>query len=108
MDGGKEASAEESAQGAQGEHRGSQKPDCAIYRAADWHQAYAQVIWRESVHVLITVIFVLTVVVLYYRYREHFYALESATDSNKGHTFWTILALVFAIVLAVCYFIFFF
>jgi hypothetical protein len=30
------------------------------------------------------------------------------TDSNKGRTFWTILALVFAIVIAVCYFIFLF
>lgn len=58
--------------------------------------------------VLIAVIFVFTVVFLYYRYREHFYALESATDSKRGHTFWTILALVFAIVLAICYFIFFF
>jgi hypothetical protein len=45
------------------------------------------------------------VAIAYYRYRDHFYALESATDSNKGRAFWTILALAFAIVIAICYFI---
>ncbi len=57
--------------------------------------------------VLVAVLFIGAVVVSYYRYRDHFYALESATDSNKGHAFWTILALVFAVVIAVCYFILF-
>jgi len=55
----------------------------------------------------VAVLFIGAVVVSYYRYRDHFYALESATDSNKGHAFWTILALVFAVVIAVCYFILF-
>jgi uncharacterized membrane protein YidH (DUF202 family) len=57
--------------------------------------------------ILLTIVFTVTVVIAYHRYRDHFYALESATDSNKGHTFWTILALVFAILIAVCYFIFY-
>ena len=57
--------------------------------------------------ILTAVFFVVAVAIAFFRYREHFYALESATDSNKGRTFWTILALVFAIVIAVCYFIFF-
>jgi len=59
------------------------------------------------VGVLIVVLFVAAVTVAFFRYREHFYALESATDSTRGRTFWTILALVFAIVMAVCYFILF-
>jgi len=58
------------------------------------------------VEFLIGLFFVGAVVITFYRYREHFYALESATDSNKGHTFWTILALVFAVVVVVCYFAF--
>ncbi len=56
--------------------------------------------------VLATVLFIAAVVFAFYRYREHFYALESATDSNKGHAFWTILAILFAIVIAIFYFIF--
>jgi multisubunit Na+/H+ antiporter MnhG subunit len=59
------------------------------------------------VGILTAVFFVVAAAIAFFRYREHFYALESATDSNKGRTFWTILALVFAIVIAVCYFIFF-
>jgi hypothetical protein len=57
--------------------------------------------------VLTTILFIVVVAIAYYRYRDHFYALESATDSNKGRTFWTILALAFAIVIAICYFIFY-
>jgi hypothetical protein len=59
------------------------------------------------VGILTAVFFVVAVAIAFFRYREHFYAIESATDSNRGRTFWTILALVFAIVIAVCYFIFF-
>jgi hypothetical protein len=55
--------------------------------------------------VLTTVLFLAVVAIAYYRYRDHFYALESATDSNKGRAFWTFLALAFAIVIAICYFI---
>ena len=55
--------------------------------------------------VLTTVFFIVVVAIAYYRYRDHFYALESATDSNKGRAFWTILALAFAVVIAICYFI---
>jgi hypothetical protein len=51
-------------------------------------------------------LFIVAVAVAYYRYRDHFYALESATDSNRGRTFWTILALIFAIVIGVAYFAF--
>lgn len=58
--------------------------------------------------VLLGVLFVGTVVVLFYRYREHFYALESATDSEMGHFFWTALAVVFAIMIAVVYVVFFY
>jgi hypothetical protein len=71
------------------------------------HPAYAKHNWRERVRVLTAVLFIGAVVISYYRYRDHFYALESATDSNKGRAFWTILALIFAVVIAVCYFIFF-
>lgn len=56
--------------------------------------------------VFAVVVLVVMVAIAYYRYRDHFYALESATDSTKGRTFWTILALVFAVVIAICYFIF--
>ena len=55
--------------------------------------------------ILTTVLFIVVVAIAYYRYRDHFYALESATDSNKGRAFWTILALAFAVVIAICYFI---
>jgi hypothetical protein len=59
------------------------------------------------VDILFLVVAVVAVTVAFFRYRDHFYALESATDSNKGHAFWTALALVYAIVIAVFYFIFF-
>jgi uncharacterized membrane-anchored protein len=59
------------------------------------------------VGLLTAVLFMVAVAIAFFRYREHFYALESATDSKKGHVFWTILALLFAIVIAVFYFIFF-
>jgi hypothetical protein len=71
------------------------------------HPAYPKERREKRVGVLTAVLFIAAVVISYYRYRDHFYALESATDSNKGRVFWTILALVFAIVIAVCYFIFF-
>jgi len=49
---------------------------------------------------------IVVVAVAYYRYRDHFYALESATDSNRGHRFWTILALLFALLIGAAYFAF--
>ncbi len=58
--------------------------------------------------ILLGILFIGAVVVLFHRYREHFYALESATDSEMGHFFWTALAVIFAIVIAVVYFVFFF
>jgi hypothetical protein len=58
------------------------------------------------VGVLTAVLFIVVVAVAYYRYRDHFYALESATDSNRGRAFWTILALIFAIVIGAAYFAF--
>ncbi len=56
--------------------------------------------------VLTAVLFVVVVAVAYYRYRDHFYALESATDSNRGRTFWTALAVIFAVVIGIAYFAF--
>jgi hypothetical protein len=58
------------------------------------------------VGILTTFLFIGVVVVAYYRYRDHFYALESATDSNKGHAFWTILAVLFALVIGAAFVIF--
>ena len=55
--------------------------------------------------VITLVLFVGVVVFAYYRYRDHFYALESATDSNKGRAFWTILALSFALLVGIAYFV---
>jgi uncharacterized membrane-anchored protein len=55
---------------------------------------------------LTAVLFIVVVAIAYYRYRDHFYALESATDSERGHTFWTILAVIFAIVIGAAYFAF--
>jgi hypothetical protein len=52
------------------------------------------------------VLFLVVVIFAYYRYRDHFYALESATDSNRGHTFWTILAVAFAIIIGLSYVVF--
>jgi hypothetical protein len=37
---------------------------------------------------------------LYYRFREHFSDLATATDSKKSG-FWSIMALVYAVVIAV-------
>jgi hypothetical protein len=62
---------------------------------------------RHLVNLLFLVIPVVAVTAAFFRYREHFYALESATDSKRGHTFWTVLALLYAIVIAACYFIFY-
>jgi uncharacterized membrane-anchored protein len=91
MDGGKEASAPE------------RNPTVAQIDS----RAYAEGNWGKCVGIVTAVLFIVAVTIAFFRYREHFYALESATDSNKSHAFWTILALVFAIVIAVCYFIFF-
>jgi uncharacterized membrane-anchored protein len=55
---------------------------------------------------LTLVLFLVVVIFAYYRYRDHFYALESATDSNRGHTFWTILAVAFAIIIGLSYVVF--
>ncbi len=60
----------------------------------------------DLVGVFTTVVFIVVVAAAYYHYRDHFYALESAADSNKGRIFWSILALVFAIVIAIGYAIF--
>jgi uncharacterized membrane protein YidH (DUF202 family) len=57
--------------------------------------------------ILVGVLLVGVVVAAFFKYREHFYALESATDSNRGHAFWTILAVIFAILITVAYFLFF-
>jgi hypothetical protein len=38
---------------------------------------------------------------LYYRFRESFSDLATATDSKKSDGFWSIMALVYAVVIAV-------
>jgi len=55
----------------------------------------------DLIRVFAIVVLVVMVAAAYYRYRDQFYALESAMDSNKGRTFWNILALTFAIVIAI-------
>jgi hypothetical protein len=38
---------------------------------------------------------------LYYRFRENFSDLATATDSKRSDEFWSIMALVYAVVIAV-------
>jgi hypothetical protein len=47
-------------------------------------RAYAETDGRGCVRFLGAILFIAGVAVAYYRYRDHFYALESATDSNDG------------------------
>jgi hypothetical protein len=51
---------------------------------------------------------VIVVAVLYHRFRGHFADLASATDSKRTNTFWTIVALIFAAIIAIAYVIFYF
>ena len=44
-------------------------------------------------------VFAIAVAVTYYRYRDHFSDLASATDSNRSSSFWTVVAFAYAIVL---------
>jgi Kef-type K+ transport system membrane component KefB len=51
-------------------------------------------------------IFVVAVAVLYYRFRDNFFDLAAATDSKRSNTFWTTVALIFAVVIAILYSVF--
>ena len=48
-------------------------------------------------------IFVIAVVVTYYRFRDNFSDLAAATDSKRGRSSWTIAALIYAVVIVVLY-----
>lgn len=43
------------------------------------------------------------VAVLYFRFRDNFTDLAAATDSKQSSGFWAIIALIFAIVIAVLF-----
>jgi hypothetical protein len=45
-------------------------------------------------------VFVIAVVVTYFRYRDHFSDLAAATESKRSSSFWTIVALGYAVVVA--------
>jgi hypothetical protein len=53
-------------------------------------------------------IFAIVVAWAYYRYSEHFFNLASATDSKRTTAFWTVVALIFAALVAASYIIFYF
>ncbi len=40
---------------------------------------------------------------VYYRFRERFSDLAAASDSKRSNVFWTCLALIYAVVVAVLY-----
>jgi hypothetical protein len=48
----------------------------------------------------------IAVAVLYFRFRDNFTDLAAATDSKQSGGFWSIVALIFAILIAVLYSIF--
>jgi uncharacterized membrane protein YbhN (UPF0104 family) len=48
-------------------------------------------------------IFVIAVVVTYYRFRDNFSDLADATDSKRDSSSWTIAALIYAVVIVVLY-----
>jgi hypothetical protein len=46
------------------------------------------------------------VAALYFRFRDNFTDLAAATDSKQSSGFWAIMALIYAIVIAVLYSVF--
>jgi hypothetical protein len=48
-------------------------------------------------------IFGIGVAVLYFRFRDNFSDLAAATDSKRSGGFWAVMALIYAIVIAVLY-----
>jgi len=48
-------------------------------------------------------IFAVVVTVLYFRYRGHISDLAAASDSRRSATFWTIAAVIFAVLVAASY-----
>jgi len=61
--------------------------------------------------ILITVVpialFVIGVAIMYYRFRDNFSDLAAATDSKQSNTFWTVIALIYAVVIAGLYLVFY-
>jgi hypothetical protein len=51
-------------------------------------------------------IFAIGVVVLYFRFRDNVSDLAAATDSKKSSGFWAIVALIYAIVIAILFSVF--
>jgi hypothetical protein len=48
-------------------------------------------------------LFGIGVAVLYFRFRDNFSDLAAATDSKRSNGFWAIVALIYAVVIAVLY-----
>jgi len=44
--------------------------------------------------------------IYYYRFRDHFFEIASATDSKRSNVFWGVVAIVFSIVVMLLYIIF--
>jgi hypothetical protein len=51
-------------------------------------------------------IFGIGVTVLYFRFRDNFSALAAASDSKQGSGFWAVIALIYAIMIAVLFGVF--
>ena len=52
-------------------------------------------------------LFVIGVAVTYYRFRDKFSDLAAASDSKQSNTFWTVIALIYAVVIAGLYLVFY-
>jgi formate hydrogenlyase subunit 3/multisubunit Na+/H+ antiporter MnhD subunit len=48
-------------------------------------------------------LFAIGVAIVYYRFRDNFSDLAAATDSKQSSGFWTVVALIYAVVIAVLY-----
>jgi len=51
------------------------------------------------VNILIPIVLAVAVVITYYRFRDRFFDLASATDSKQSSSFWTIVAILFSVVI---------
>jgi hypothetical protein len=51
-------------------------------------------------------IFAVGLAALYFRFRDNFSDLAAATDSKRSNGFWALVALIYAIVIAVLYSVF--
>ena len=55
------------------------------------------------IYVASIALFGIGVAVVHYRFRDNFSDIAAATDSKQGGGFWTIVALIYAVVIAVLY-----